>query len=170
MSLYGALNIGVAGLSANSAALSATSSNIANVNTVGYKEATASFHTYPQCRQRAWATMPRPASRLGSARTSPPRACPPRRRRKPTCRFRATASSWSRPIRTAAAPRDYTRAGSFKPDVNGNLVNSAGLYLMGYKLDSAGNVPTDASALSLVNTSSISGAAQATSSSTSRPI
>ena len=46
MSLYGALNIGVAGLSANSAALSATSSNIANVNTVGYKEATASFSTF----------------------------------------------------------------------------------------------------------------------------
>ncbi|MEO7054901.1 MAG: flagellar hook-basal body complex protein, partial [Rhizomicrobium sp.] len=46
MSLYGALNIGVAGLSANSAALSATSSNIANVNTVGYKNATAAFHTF----------------------------------------------------------------------------------------------------------------------------
>ena len=39
MSLYGALNIGVAGLAANSAALCATSSNIANVNTVGYKDA-----------------------------------------------------------------------------------------------------------------------------------
>jgi flagellar hook protein FlgE len=37
MSLFGSLNIGVAGLAANSAALSATSSNIANVNTVGYK-------------------------------------------------------------------------------------------------------------------------------------
>src|SRR6202000_1609064 len=46
MSLYGALNIGVAGLTANSTALSATSSNIANVNTVGYKEATASFSTF----------------------------------------------------------------------------------------------------------------------------
>ena len=34
---------------------------------------------------------------------------------------------------------------------------------MGYKLDSAGNVPTNASALSLVNISSLSGAAQATS-------
>src|ERR1700743_3178405 len=46
MSLYGALNIGVAGLSANSAALSATSSNIANVNTVGYKDETANFETF----------------------------------------------------------------------------------------------------------------------------
>ncbi len=48
MSLYGALNIGVAGLAANSRALSATSSNIANVNTVGYKNATANFSTFPQ--------------------------------------------------------------------------------------------------------------------------
>src|SRR3569833_2610770 len=46
MSLYGALNIGVAGLQANSIALSATSSNIANVNTVGYKKATAAFSTF----------------------------------------------------------------------------------------------------------------------------
>ncbi len=44
--MYGALNIGVAGLAANSRALSATSSNIANVNTVGYKNATANFSTF----------------------------------------------------------------------------------------------------------------------------
>src|SRR3569833_831370 len=46
MSLFGSLNIGVAGLAANSAALSATSSNIANVNTVGYKAATTTFSTF----------------------------------------------------------------------------------------------------------------------------
>src|SRR5450631_2816368 len=46
MSLYGALNIGVAGLAANSQALSASSSNIANVNTVGYMEQTVNFETF----------------------------------------------------------------------------------------------------------------------------
>ena len=46
MSLYGALTIGVAGLAANSMALSATSSNIANVNTVGYKNQTVHFETF----------------------------------------------------------------------------------------------------------------------------
>ena len=46
MSLFGALNIGVAGLSAASQALSVTSSNIANVNTVGYKDETANFETF----------------------------------------------------------------------------------------------------------------------------
>ena len=37
MSLYGALYTGVAGLSANGRAMANTSTNIANVNTVGYK-------------------------------------------------------------------------------------------------------------------------------------
>src|ERR1700757_4925696 len=46
MSLYGALNIGVAGLAANAIALSATSSNIANVYTVGYKDETSNFSTF----------------------------------------------------------------------------------------------------------------------------
>ena len=48
MSLYGALNIGVAGLDANSQALSATSSNIANVNTVGYKDADRELLDLPE--------------------------------------------------------------------------------------------------------------------------
>src|SRR3954465_4382010 len=46
MSLYGALLTGVSGLDANSRALSITSSNIANVNTVGYKASTADFSTF----------------------------------------------------------------------------------------------------------------------------
>ena len=162
MSLYGALNIGVAGLNANSAALSATSSNIANVNTVGYKEATASFSTFLNAENgvgnNASAGV---AVSIGQNITT---------QGLPT----STSSNTDLSISgngffvVAANPngsgtREYTRAGSFTPDVNGNLVNSAGLYLLGYKLDSAGNVPTDASALSLINTSSISGAAQATS-------
>ena len=45
MSLYGALFTGVAGLNANSRALSVTSTNIANVNTVGYKASKTEFET-----------------------------------------------------------------------------------------------------------------------------
>jgi flagellar hook protein FlgE len=162
MSLYGALNIGVAGLNANSAALSATSSNIANVNTVGYKEATASFSTFLNAENgvgnNASAGV---AVSIGQDITT---------QGLPTSTSSNTDLSISgngffvvASNSDGTGTREYTRAGSFTPDVNGNLVNSAGLYLLGYKLDSAGNVPTDASALSLVNTSSISGAAQATS-------
>jgi flagellar hook protein FlgE len=46
MSLYGALLTGVSGLDANSRALSITSSNISNVNTVGYKTSHANFSTF----------------------------------------------------------------------------------------------------------------------------
>ncbi len=57
MSLYGAMNIGVAGLAANSAALSATSSNIANVNTVGYKGVTVDVLDLPELRSMAVAAL-----------------------------------------------------------------------------------------------------------------
>ena len=46
MSLYGALLTGVSALDANSRALAITSSNIANLNTVGYKTSTANFSTF----------------------------------------------------------------------------------------------------------------------------
>jgi len=161
MSLYGALNIGVAGLQANSMALSATSSNIANVNTVGYKEARASFSTFLNATTGVGNNSSAGvAAQIGQDITT---------QGLPTTTSSDTDLSISgngffvvAPNPDGSGPREYTRAGSFLPDVNGNLVNSAGLYLMGYKLDSFGNVPTDASALSLVNTTSISGAAQAT--------
>src|SRR5215469_7933188 len=45
MSLYGAMMLGIDGLDANSEALSIYSSNIANVNTIGYKDVAANFST-----------------------------------------------------------------------------------------------------------------------------
>ena len=45
MSLFGALNSGVSGLSAQSSAMSAISDNITNVSTVGYKNTQVDFQT-----------------------------------------------------------------------------------------------------------------------------
>ena len=45
MSLFGALFSGVAGLNANAHAMGIIADNIANVNTVGYKESDARFAT-----------------------------------------------------------------------------------------------------------------------------
>ena len=143
-------------------ALSATSSNIANVNTVGYKEATASFSTFLNATTGVGNNSSAGvACSVGQDITT---------QGLPTTTSSDTDLSISgngffvvAPNPDGSGPREYTRAGSFTPDVNGNLVNAGGLYLLGYKLDSQGNVPTNASALSLVNTSSISGAAQATS-------
>ena len=46
MSINGAMLAGIAGLRANAAALGAISTNIANVNTTGYKASYASFQTF----------------------------------------------------------------------------------------------------------------------------
>ena len=140
MSLYGALNIGVAGLDANSAALSATSSNIANVNTVGYKEATASFSTFLNA-------TPAPAANCLRRRHRHDR--PGRHRAGPADHdivAHRPVDLGQRLLRGGhqhqppPRPQEYTRAGSFTPDANGNLVNAAGLYLLGWKLDAARQV------------------------------
>jgi flagellar hook protein FlgE len=160
MSLYGALNIGVAGLAANSAALSATSSNIANVNTVGYKNETASFETFLNTPGLVGNSSAGVGVVMGQDVTTqglPTSTSSPTDLSISGNGFFVVASNPS-----TSATQEYTRAGSFTPDENGNLKNSAGLYLLGYKLDSAGNVPTNTSALNLVNVSSISGTAQAT--------
>src|SRR5476651_1471095 len=162
MSLYGALNIGVAGLNANSAALSATSSNIANVNTVGYKDATANFTTFLNAENgvgdNASAGVTVTTGQDMTSQGLPTTTSSPTDLSISGNGFFVVATNTSH-----TATQEYTRAGSFTPDSDGNLVNSAGLYLQGYKLDSSGNVPTNASSLSLINVSSLSGTAAASS-------
>ena len=158
MSLYGALNIGVAGLSANSAALSATSSNIANVNTVGYKTQNANFETFLNTSGlvgNASAGVSAVISQDVATQGLPTSTSSPTDLSISGTGFFVVATGT-----TAAANQEFTRAGSFSPDENGNLKNAAGLYLMGYPLDSLGNVPTNTSTLSVVNISSLSGKAQ----------
>jgi flagellar hook protein FlgE len=161
MSLYGALNIGVAGLSANSAALSASSSNIANVNTVGYKDQTANFETFLNASGLAGNSSAGVAAVIGQDVTTqglPTSTSSPTDMSITGAGFFVVATNT-----TNAATQEYTRAGSFTPDENGNLKNAAGLYLLGYKLDSQGNIPTNTNALSLIDVSALSGKAQATS-------
>ncbi len=160
MSLYGALNIGVAGLAANAQALSATSANIANVNTVGYKTQNANFQTFLNVQGvvgSAGAGVSSVISQDVKTQGLPTATSSPTDMSISGNGFFVVATNTS-----AAAQQQFTRAGSFTPDEAGNLKNSAGLYLLGYKLDSAGNVPTDTSALSLINISTLAGKAEAT--------
>lgn len=62
---------------------------------------------------------------------------------------------------------EYTRAGHFYTDKEGNLCNIAGLFLLGWITDEAGNVPntvnkSDISSLIPINVNRVSGLAQAT--------
>jgi len=160
MSLYGALNIGVAGLAANSTALAATSSNIANVNTVGYKNQTVNFSTFLNSPGLVGNSSAGVTSVIGQDVTT---------QGLPMATSSATDLSISgngffvvAPNTTATTQQMYTRAGSFIPDENGNLKNASGLYLLGWKLDANGKIPTNTSNLSLVNVSTMAGKAEAT--------
>jgi flagellar hook protein FlgE len=163
MSLYGAMMTGVAGLSANSTALSVASSNIANVNTVGYKAATSEFATL--LASAAGVNDPSSAGVIANAGQDVTQ------QGLLTTTSSATdlAISGNGFFVASASPTDtttqeYTRAGSFTADANGNLKNSSGLYLLGWKLDTSGNPPTNPSDLSLINVNNLSGKAVASTS------
>ena len=160
MSLYDALMIGVSGLDANSRAMSVFSSNIANVNTVGYKNQTINFETFVNIPGLAGNSSAGVSSSIGQDVTT---------QGLPTSTSSPTDMSISgngffvvSPNASGTGGQEYTRAGSFTPDENGNLKNVAGLYLLGWQLDSQGNIPTNTSALSMINVSSLAGKAQAT--------
>ncbi|HEY2069076.1 MAG TPA: flagellar hook protein FlgE [Rhizomicrobium sp.] len=164
MSLYGALMTGVAGLTANSQALSVASSNIANVNTVGYKTGEADFSTL-----LASAMGSGDVSSAGVVSTTTQNVTQQGLLNSTGIATDLAISGngffvVSQQPGTAGASQSqlYTRAGDFTPDANGDLQNSAGLYLQGWPLDGSGNVPTDRNDLTAINVNNLSGKAEAT--------
>ena len=129
MSLFGAMNTAVSGLTAQSTAFGNISDNVANSQTVGYKRVDTSFIDYlttstcrerrPGCRGRHDPTMsttsraPSPRPTIRSALRSPARGSS-RSRHRP-----ATANN----LPTFSPQQYYTRAGDFQMDKNGYLVN-----------------------------------------------
>src|ERR1700731_2749757 len=176
MSVFGALFSGVSGLFAQSQALGMIADNISNANTPAYKETHALFSTL--VTQDSTQTTYTP----GGVQASP-----------------FTGIDQQGLLQASSSPTDlaiqgggffvvnnnalgagangafsYTRAGSFTVDANGNLKNTAGLFLQGQKLTAAqgqaiaaGNVDqltaTSLSALQTVNVNGLSGAATPTS-------
>jgi flagellar hook protein FlgE len=162
MSLYGALMTGVSGLDANSTAMSIASSNIANVNTVGYKASSADFSTLLASAMGGGtnATVTASATQNITQQGTPTSAASPTDLAISGNGFFVVSQQPA----AAGATQDqyYTRAGDFAPDANGNLVNSSGYYLMGWPLDSTGALPTDRNDMTAVNTADLSGKAEAT--------
>jgi flagellar hook protein FlgE len=164
MSIYGAISTAVSGLDATSAALSTASANIANVNTVGYKAGVSSFSTLLA------------ASAGGSDISSGGVTTSNTSNVTQQGLLQSTQSPTDLAISgngffvvnsSASAPGTansvyYTRAGNFQPDANGNLVNAAGYYLMGWPLDTSGNIPSNRSSMTPVNINSLSGKATPT--------
>ncbi|MFC4669502.1 flagellar hook protein FlgE [Seohaeicola nanhaiensis] len=140
MSISSAMQTGVAGLLANSSAVSTISTNIANANTDGYRRSFSQMVTSASSTGAGGHAGVRAVSRQnvaldGSART--------------TGVDSDMAISGTGFFVVSRAPNDpvssnyaFTRAGSFSPDADGNLKNAAGLYLAGFRYDDNGSLGT----------------------------
>jgi len=172
MSLYGALFTGVSGLGAQGQKIGIISDNIANANTVGYKQAEANFETLV-------------VTQSGSQTYSPGGV-------RATARYAVgvqgllSSTSVSTDVAISGAGMFvvngeddgsgqalYTRAGSFREDENGNFRNAAGFFLQGWPLSREGLRPgepgnsnttpaANIDSLETVNVSSTTGVAAAT--------
>jgi flagellar hook protein FlgE len=165
MSIYGAMFAGVSGLAAQSNALGMISDNIANVNTIGYKGTSARFSTL--VTQAATQTTHTPGGVMSSPYSFISRQGLLQGSSSGT--DLAVAGQGFFVVNEAANPGFgddfyFTRAGSFNPDQNGNLVNAAGYFLQGFNLGNGAPPPSSSTftGLETVNISNLSGSAAAT--------
>jgi flagellar hook protein FlgE len=167
MSLNNALLTGVSGLVANSSALAATSQNIANVDTVGYKGDSADFQTLVNSVSQyggydAGGVIEQTQQLITQTGTATQTNSPTDLSISGQGFFVVTNQAV--PTSTTT-PTLFTRAGSFTTDSQGYLKNSAGLYLQGWPVNPDGSVTTDPSNLSKmqsINVNAVGGAAEPT--------
>jgi flagellar hook protein FlgE len=161
MSLTGAMMIGVTGLNANSKALSIASSNIANVNTVGYKAGQNNFSTLLADSMGSGDISSQGVISIGTQNVTQQGLL--QTTQSPTdLGINGNGFFVVNQLADGTGRTLYTRAGNFTPDSNGDLKNAAGFYLMGWPVDINGNIPTDRNDMSPVNVAGLSGKAQAT--------
>ncbi len=163
MSLFGALSASLTSLTAQSRAVNVISNNIANLSTTGFKSTSVSFSTLvagtvgggvlDSLRQDVAIQGAVNATGIGTDL--------------------AIQGSGFFVVNDAAGNVRYTRAGSFRPDDQGRLVNESGYVLQGWPLDADGNLPgvgnnpnttsiADLGSLRNINTNDISGVASPT--------
>jgi len=137
MSLGGALNAAVSALQAQGQVLSTVSTNIANVDTTGYKDVTSQFQTL--VTQQATANF-YPA---GGVAINPIQNVTTQGQVSQTGVSTNVALVGNGMFVVAAGADSsiygYTRQGQFAPDSSGYLVNN-GEYLLGWKTDSTGAI------------------------------
>lgn len=144
-SLFGALDTAVSGLTAQSAAFSTISDNIANSQTTGFKAAGTNFSDYlttssattndsgfvsatPEYNNSVQGTIATSANPLALAVSGNGFF------QVNSERIDATGTS------VLGAQREYTRDGNFKLDANGYLVNASGMALNGWSVNPATGV------------------------------
>ena len=141
MSLFGAMNTAISGLTAQSAAFSNISDNVSNSQTVGYKRVDTNFIDYlttsnatendsgavvatPSYVNNVQGTVTQTDNPLGLAIAGQG--------------FFAVSQQDGQVnnLPTFSPQQYYTRAGDFQMDKNGYLVNSAGMFLNGWPVNS----------------------------------
>lgn len=168
MSINSAMQAGVSGLSANSAALAAISQNIANVNTIGYKRTQGEFQTIVNSQSKGAGGYA-----AGGVMTTARHFISQEGQLQRTSESTDLAIDGQGFFVTtekaegvgATDSRLFTRAGAFRIDDQGYLKNSAGLYLQGWPVDSNGDIATDPSDLTRlrsINIGTVGGTAEKT--------
>ena len=158
MSISSALLAGISGLVSNSSALASISNNIANENTVGYKREDTEFLDLVTAQSGARGTYA-----AGGVSTVTRQLIDQQGETHATGSPTDLAISGqgffvttTDPTDTSASTlRNFTRAGSFLPDAAGYLKNNAGFYLQGWLADSNGNIDTDPSDITKLQTINI---------------
>ena len=175
MSLFGSLFSGVSALNAQSQAMAMISDNISNVNTIGFKATTARFETLVTASSGGEAAFTPGGVRARSLALIEQQGLV---QSSASSTDLAIAGQGFFVVQSTAAPGSsvqFTRAGSFRPDSLGNLVNTAGFFLQGWPLDASGRLPgepgnvtnttsfADLASVNTVNVNAISGVAASTS-------
>ena len=153
MSINSALNAGVSGLVANSAALATISDNIANSNTIGYKSVDTEFgdivtnsNLYGDYDSGGvLATTRQLVTQQGNLQQTGSNT-------DLAISGQGMFVTTTVPSPTVTDTRNFTRAGSFTLNNTGYLQNAAGQYLQGWPVSSDGTVTTDPTSLTSLQT------------------
>ncbi len=132
---------GISGLIANSSSINVVGNNIANVNTVGFKGARATFEDvlYQTVNGTSGSSQVGRGTALSSVDTSFSQGS-----------FESTSESTDLAIggkgffivrQPESETNYYTRAGQFRFDADGNMTNPAGDILQGRPIDRTTNAP-----------------------------
>ncbi|MGI3778155.1 MAG: flagellar hook protein FlgE [Janthinobacterium lividum] len=146
MSLFGALNTAVSGLTAQSAAFTNISDNVANSQTIGFKGVNTSFIDYlssstaQENQSGSVATRPAYQNNVQGAIESSSDTTALAISGQGFFQVSTQSGTTTAGVPILNATPEYTRTGDFTVDKAGYMVNSAGGFLNGWPVDAGGNV------------------------------
>lgn len=164
---FAALASGVSGLQAFTEGIGVISDNIVNVNTVGFKETRNRFTTLVTETQSTARFSPGGVASRAQTLVSQQGLLTQTNSQTDLSMDGQGFFIVNQAPRATSGERDivFTRAGNFTPNAEGFLRNTAGNFLMGFPIDSQGNIPTnigDLGSLVPINVSGLTGTAEET--------